>query len=159
MYVTLKERVLTVDDIGKDVCLFLDSYKDTAAKTVTTTIADKEWSDVIASKIENEPQLIVLEKILQIEVEKCYVNVQKYLHTLNPLKDFWTLAPDNVLDYYREECTDVDSFLKDLTKLKNILEVANGISRKRWVNFFLIGKLLEIPLISRIIDLGPIRTI
>ena len=122
----------------------------------TRLIADKEWSDVIATRIENEPQLIVLEKILQIEVEKCYVNVQKYLHTLNPLKDFWTLAPDNVLDYYREECTDVDSFLKDLTKLKNILEVANGISRKRWVNFFLIGILLDIPLISRMIDLGPL---
>ena len=75
---------------------------------------------------------------MQIEVEKCYVNVQKYLHTLNPLKDFWTLQPDNVLDYYREECTDVDSFLKDLTKLKNVLEVAGVISRKKWVNFFLI---------------------
>ena len=81
------------------------SSKETAATTVTRTIVDKEWSSVIGHRIENEPQLIVLEKILQIEVEKCYVNVQKYLHTMNPLKDFWTLSPDNVLDYYRYEAS------------------------------------------------------
>ena len=83
------------------LCINFAFSKETAATTVTRTIVDKEWSSVIGHRIENEPQLIVLEKILQIEVEKCYVNVQKYLHTMNPLKDFWTLSPDNVLDYYR----------------------------------------------------------
>ena len=27
VYVTLKNRLLTIDDVGKDVCLFLDSFK------------------------------------------------------------------------------------------------------------------------------------
>ena len=83
---------------------------------------------------------MVLEKILQNEVERSYVNVHKYLLTLNPLRDFWTLKPDKVLEFYKEKCTDVDSFLKDLTKLKNVSEVAGSIAKKRWVNFFLIGK-------------------
>ena len=71
-------------------------------------------------------------------MEKSYVNVQKYLTTLNPLRDFWTLEPDNVLDFYKEECTDVDSFLKDLTKLKSVTNVASGVFKKKWVNFFLV---------------------
>lgn len=115
--VTLQNKVLTLDNLGKDVCLFLDCFKETAANSVIRVISDQTWATSVRNRIDNEPELIVLEKILQNDVESSYVNIQKYLHTLNPLKDFWTLQPDNVLDYYKEECTDVDSFLKDLTKL------------------------------------------
>ena len=41
IYVTLTNRVLTIDNVGKDVCLFLDSYKETAANTITRTITDR----------------------------------------------------------------------------------------------------------------------
>jgi hypothetical protein len=138
IYVTLTNKVLTVDSLGKDVCLFLDSYKLTALNALIRAIPDKAWAAKVGQSIEDEPELVVVEKILQNEVEISYINVQKYLHTLNPIKDFWTLQPDNVLEYYKEECTDVDSFLKDLTKLKNVSEVASAIFKKKWVNFFLI---------------------
>ena len=109
-----------------------------SGNAVTKVIHEKTWASVVAKRIDNESELVVLENILQNEVEKSFLNVQKYLLTLNPLKDFWTLQPDNVLEFYKEECNDVHSFLKDLTKIKNVSNVATGIAKKRWVNFFLI---------------------
>ena len=84
--VTLSGKVLTIDDLGKDVCLFLDSFKETTGHMLTRCIADRGWSSVVNSRINNEPELVVLERILQIEVEKSYVNVQKYLTSLAPLR-------------------------------------------------------------------------
>ena len=139
IYVTLTHtKIVTVDNLGKDVCYFLDSFKQVAGNAVTRVIHEKKWAAVVTNRVNNESELVVLEKILQNEVEKSYVNVHKYLLTLNPLRDFWTLKPDNVLEFYKEQCTDVESFLKDLTKLKNVSQVANSIAKKRWVNFFLI---------------------
>ena len=43
----------------------------------------------------------------------------------------------------------MDSFLKDLTKLKNVLEVANGVSRKKWVNYYMIDATASIKEILR----------
>ena len=33
--VTLQGKILTIDDLGKDVCLFLDSFKETTGHMIT----------------------------------------------------------------------------------------------------------------------------
>jgi hypothetical protein len=46
-------------------------------------------SEVIASRIEENTEVRVVNEVIQHEVEDAYSNIQKYLATLNPLRDFW----------------------------------------------------------------------
>ena len=50
-------------------------------------------SEVIASRIEENTEVRVVNEVIQHEVEDAYANIQKYLGTLNPLRDFWYFYP------------------------------------------------------------------
>jgi len=78
-------------------------------------------SEVINRCIEENTEIRVVNEVIQIEIEETFSNIQKYLSTLNPMKDFWTLMPEGVLAYYQKECVQVESFVKDLAKLKGNL--------------------------------------
>jgi hypothetical protein len=44
---------------------------------------------VIAKCIEEDIEVSVVNDVVQREVDDAYNNIQKYLSTLNPLRDFW----------------------------------------------------------------------
>jgi nitrogenase subunit NifH len=46
-------------------------------------------SEVIAKCIDEDTEVGVVNDVIQREVEDAYANIQKYLATLNPLRDFW----------------------------------------------------------------------
>jgi len=46
-------------------------------------------SEVIAKCIDEDTEVGVVNDVIQREVEDAYSNIQKYLATLNPLRDFW----------------------------------------------------------------------
>jgi len=52
-------------------------------------LLDDIRSEVIARCIEEDTEVNVVNDVIQREVEDAYTNIQKYLATLNPLRDFW----------------------------------------------------------------------
>ena len=48
----------------------------------------------------------VCSTIIQEEVEVTYRHIQKYLATLNPFKDLWSLQPKRVLELYKNKARD-----------------------------------------------------
>ena len=44
---------------------------------------------MIAKCIDEDTEVGVVNDVIQREVEDAYANIQKYLATLNPLRDFW----------------------------------------------------------------------
>ncbi len=133
-------KLLTAGEEFDRICAFFSGLPSSLANTdkVSLQRGPKNPIKLFKEDSSSHAELLGISKAMEICVKKFRQELTAFFATLSPLKDFISLKPRNVLDFYHDSDAFIHCCETDIHKLRETTAFLDRQQRKVWINIFML---------------------